>query len=66
MKFLEGKRTYIVLTVTLVLGLIESWNQYCGGTDVVGFCRHIEVPGFVFTALASLGIYTRSLANTKK
>lgn len=63
MDFLKGKRTYLVLAVTLILGLIESWNQYCLGTDVVSFCRHIEVPGFVFSGLAALGIYTRSLVN---
>jgi len=63
MDFLKGKRTYLVLAVTLILGVIESWNQYCAGTDVVSFCRHIEIPGFVFSSLAALGIYTRSLAN---
>lgn len=65
MEFLKGKRTYIVLAVTVILGVIESWNKYCAGADVVTFCTHIEVPGFVFAALASLGIYTRSLTDKK-
>lgn len=63
MDFLKGKRTYLVLAVTLALGLIESWNSYCSGTDVVTFCKQIQVPGFVFSGLAALGIYTRSLAS---
>lgn len=63
---LKGSRTYITLAVVLVLGLIETWNQYCLGTDVVTFCRQIEIPGFVFSILATLGIYTRKLAGTGK
>lgn len=63
MDFLKGKRTYIVMVITLALGLIESWNAYCSGADVVSFCRQVEIPGFVFSGLAALGIYTRSLVN---
>lgn len=59
---LKGKRTYLTLAVVMVLGLIDTWNQYCTGVDVVPFCKQINVPGFVFTVLATLGIYTRSLA----
>lgn len=61
MKWLEGKKTYIVLIVTIALGLVETWNQYCLGADVVTFCRQIQVPGFIFTGLGMLGIYTRSV-----
>lgn len=62
---LKGYRTYLTLAVVLVLGLIETWNQYCTGTDVVAFCRQVEIPGFVFSVLATLGIYTRKLAGSK-
>lgn len=62
-KVLAGKKTYIILAVTLILGVIESWNSYCKGADVVTFCTHIEIPGFVYSGLAALGIYTRSLVN---
>lgn len=61
MKWLEGKKTYLILAVTIVLGVVETWNQYCLGTDVVTFCKQIEIPGFVFSVLGLLGIYTRSV-----
>ncbi len=60
--FLEGKRTYLVLGAALVLGVIDSWNGYCAGPGAAEFCFNIEVPGFVFSGLAALGIYTRKLA----
>jgi len=58
---LKGYRTYITMVVMIVLGAIEGWNQYCGGTG----CKIVEVPGFVFSILAALGIYTRSIATPK-
>jgi len=63
---LKGYRTYATLAVVLILGLIETCNGYCTGSEVVAFCRNIEIPGFVFTVLATLGIYTRKLAGTGK
>jgi hypothetical protein len=63
MNFLKGKKTYITMVVMIVLGGLDSWNAYCSGPEVVSFCTQIQVPSFVFSILATLGIYTRSLAN---
>lgn len=59
MDFLKGKKTYITMAVLIILGAIEGYNEYCNGG--VG-CKVIQVPGFIFSALAVLGIYTRSQA----
>jgi len=66
LKMLKGKRTYVTMVVILVLGLIDSWNKYCGGEGVIEQCKIIEIPGGVFAILSALGIYTRKLANTDK
>ena len=63
LKKLKGYRTYITMVVMIVLGAINGWNQYCSGADVADFCFNIQIPGVVFSVLAALGIYTRSLAN---
>ena len=54
MKFLEGKKTYITMAVIAVLGGIGALNE-AGVTNV-------QVPEYVFTLLALLGIYTRKVA----
>lgn len=59
---LEGKKTYLVMGVTAVLGAIDAYNQHCVGT---GSCTSYEVPAIAYTVLASLGIYTRAIAKPK-
>lgn len=59
MNFLKGKKTYITMAVLIILGGIDGYNQYCNGG--VG-CHVIQVPGFVFSILGVLGVYTRSVA----
>lgn len=59
---LEGKKTYLVMTVTALLGAIDAYNQHCVGT---GSCTSYEVPAIAYTVLASLGIYTRAVAKPK-
>ena len=53
-KALEGKKTYLVMAVTAVLGGIGALND-AGLT-------HIQVPEFIFTVPATAGIYTRKVA----
>lgn len=59
---LEGKKTYIILGVAVVLGALETWNGLCGETIQAKWCVDIIVPPYVYAILASLGIYTRSVA----
>ena len=62
---LEGKKTYIVLVVTLLLGGLETWNALCGETIQAKWCVDFIVPPYVYAILAALGIYTRSVAKPK-
>jgi hypothetical protein len=62
---LEGKKTYIVLGVTLILGALETWNALCGETIQAQWCIDFIVPPIVYAILAALGIYTRSQAKSK-
>jgi len=57
-KFLDGKKTYIVLSVSVILGAIDSYNSYCEANSIV--CHSFSVPPFIYSTLAMLGIYTRS------
>lgn len=57
MKWLDGKKTYIVMAITAILGGIGALNQ-AGLTQ-------IQVPDMVFTILAALGWYTRSIVKPK-
>lgn len=59
---LEGKKTYVVMGVTILLSALDAYNEYCGGA---GTCKAFNVPSWVFSVLASLGIYTRSVAKSK-
>ena len=54
MKALEGKKTYIVMAVTAIMGGIDALNQ-------AGLI-HFVVPAFVYVVLATLGVYTRAVA----
>ena len=58
MKFLEGKKTYLVMAVVVVLGGIDAWNQHC----LTNACMIINIPAWVFSLLGVLGIYTRKVA----
>lgn len=60
---LEGKRTYITMAVVIILGAIDSYNQHCITTST---CKAFQVPGFVYSVLGALGIWTRSMENPKK
>jgi hypothetical protein len=57
-KFLEGKKTYLVMACIIIFGALDAWNEYCGN----GSCKVIEIPTFVFSLLGFLGIYTRKVA----
>ena len=50
--WLKGKKTYITLGITAVLGAIGALNQ-SGATD-------IQIPDLIFTALGALGLWTNS------
>ena len=66
MNWLEGKKTYIVMGITIILGLIESWNGYCAGlVEPMKWCVNINIPEIVFVILGALGIYTRAVAKPK-
>ena len=54
MKFLEGKKTYLTMAVIAILGGIGALNE-AGITN-------IQIPEFVFSILALIGIYTRKVA----
>ena len=58
MKFLEGKRTYITMAVIAVLGALDAYNQHCNASAL---CKTINVPGWIFSILAALGVYTRAI-----
>lgn len=62
MDFLNGKKTYLTLIAVVALGLIESWNGYCGMPGALAQCTPIVVPGFVYSILGGLGIYARASA----
>lgn len=61
---LKGYRTYLVLCVAVILGAIDSYNGYCVSNALT--CKAFEVPSIVYSVLAGLGLYTRSLANSGK
>ena len=54
LKALEGKKTYIVMAVTAIVGGIDALNQ----AGLIGF----SIPSYAFVILASLGVYTRAVA----
>jgi len=60
MEKLKGLRTYIILGIAVILGGIDSYNAHCVANAAV--CHAFNVPPFVYSILAGLGIYTRSLA----
>lgn len=62
---LDGKKTYIILGVAIILGAFETWNSLCGETIQAAWCVDIIIPPYVYAILASLGIYTRSVAKPK-
>lgn len=57
-KFLEGKKTYLVMAVTMILAGIDEYNARCVGEA----CSQIDVPSWVFAVLGGMGIATRKLA----
>lgn len=59
LKALEGKKTYLTMAVIIILGGLEAYNQHCVAS---GTCSAFQVPGFVFTVLGFLGVYTRKVA----
>lgn len=61
---LKGYRTYVVLGVAVILGAVDAYNAHCIANAVV--CKAFSVPPIVYSILAALGLYTRSLANTGK
>ena len=57
LSWLKGKKTYITLGVTAILGAIGALNQ-AGATD-------IQIPELAFTILGALGIWTNSKRTSK-
>lgn len=62
---LEGKKTYVVLGVAVILGIVETWNSLCGETIQDKWCVDFIIPPVVYAILAALGIYTRAVAKPK-
>lgn len=58
---LEGKKTYVVMAAAIILSAIDGYNSYCNGAG----CHAFDVPSWAYAVLASLGIYTRSVAKPK-
>jgi hypothetical protein len=66
MKFLQGKKTYLTMLIIIMVAGINGWNDYCATlVEAPSYCVNINVPEWVFAVLASLGIYTRSVAKPK-
>lgn len=59
---LEGKKTYIVLAVTAILGALDAYNAHCVATLA---CKAFDVPPVAYSLLAGLGIYTRAISKPK-
>lgn len=59
---LEGKKTHIILGVTVLLGALDSYNGHCVATAA---CKAFDVPPYIYSILAGLGIYTRAIAKPK-
>lgn len=64
-KFLEGKKTYLVMVVMIALSAANGFSDWCGQSESpLSFCFTGGVPEWVYTVLATLGIYTRKVART--
>ena len=57
---LEGKKTYVVMTVGILMAVVDVWNGLCG--ESISWCKDIFIPTWVFGVLFALGIYTRRVA----
>ena len=60
MNWLDGKRTYIILAVMIILGMVDSWNEFCASAHAFEYCPNIEIPPVVYSILAAMGVVTRS------
>ncbi len=60
MDWLEGKRTYIILAVMILLGMVDGWNEFCASATAFEYCFNIEIPPFVYSLLAAMGVVTRA------
>lgn len=60
---LDGKKTYIIMAVGILMAGIDVWNSLCG--EQFTWCKDLVIPPWVFAVLFSLGIYTRSQAKPK-
>ncbi len=58
-KLLEGKKTYITMAIIAILGALDAYNGHCVATSL---CKAFAVPGWIFSILAALGVYTRAIA----
>ena len=56
---LQGKKTFIVMGVVILLGAIDAYNAHCVQTLT---CTAYAVPGWVYSVLGAAGIWTRSVA----
>jgi len=60
---LEGKKTYIIMGITVIFAGIDTWNAHCGVPT--NLCKELNVPVYVYGILATLGIYTRAVVKPK-
>ena len=60
MKLLEGKKTYIVMLVTIILSVIDEHYAQCM-TEV---CASTDIPNWIYGVMAGLGVWTRRVAKT--
>lgn len=57
---LEGKKTYIIMAVGILMAAIDVWNGLCG--EQFTWCKDVFIPAWIFGVLFALGIYTRKVA----
>jgi hypothetical protein len=58
-KFLEGKKTYLVMAATMILAGVDQYNSGCVGEACV------VIPKWVYAVLGGMGIATRKVAKPK-
>jgi hypothetical protein len=60
---LQGKKTYLVMAVTIILAALESFSGMCETmTDAPGWCLSFDIPEWVYAILGGMGVYTRKVA----
>ena len=60
MKFLEGRKTYLVQLTQIIMGGLIAYNQHCATPE--SGCAGVAIPGAVIIILGTLGLWTRKVA----